>query len=146
MTLDWFRAGNVESLASGSAPTISLTAPANGASLPLSEPVTLIADAQATEPGAAIEKVEFFEDSTKLGEDAEAPYEFVWSGAGAGAHTVKAVATDSNGARATSEPVTFTLVDGMFQTKMSFTVTSFQKIMALGRRSILVKRLPRATV
>lgn len=127
MTLDWFKAGNVESLASGSVPTISLTAPANGASLPLSEPVTLAADAQATEPGAAIEKVEFFEDSTKLGEDAEAPYEFVWSGAGAGAHTVKAVATDSNGARATSEPVTFTLVDGMFQTKNEFYCDEFSK-------------------
>ncbi|HIV02467.1 MAG TPA: hypothetical protein IAC74_02740, partial [Candidatus Aphodoplasma excrementigallinarum] len=127
MMLDWFKAGNVENMAGVSAPEVAITSPANGASLPMDEPVVLTASAQATEDGAAITKVEFYEDGNKLGEAAAEPYTYTWSGASAGEHTVKAIATDSNGARSESESVTFTLVDGSFQTEKEFYRDEFSK-------------------
>jgi hypothetical protein len=47
--------------------------------------------------------VEFFNGSTKLGEDATAPYSFAWSNVAAGTYTLKAVATDDRGGQATTQ-------------------------------------------
>ncbi len=73
---------------------VYLTAPA---AVTLPAPVLLQADA-VVPAGRGVTKVEFFHNGTKIGEDTTWPYEFTWSGAGAGANTLTARVTDSTGA------------------------------------------------
>ncbi|GAB3893986.1 Ig-like domain-containing protein [Spirosoma agri] len=86
------------------APIVSLTSPANNASFPL--PATVTIAANAADNDGNISKVDFYNGSTKLGEDATAPYAFTWSGMTAGTYTLTARATDNQGAVTTSGAVT----------------------------------------
>ena len=58
-------------------PTVSLTAPANGAtySAPASIPLT----ASASDTDGTVSKVEFYSGTTLLGTDTTAPYSYTWS-------------------------------------------------------------------
>jgi chitinase len=56
-----------------------------------------------------VAKVEFFNGSTKLGEDTTAPYAFTWSGVAAGTYTLTARATDNVGAVTTSAAARITV-------------------------------------
>lgn len=88
-------------------PSVSITAPVNGASVPVG---TNIAFAAAAADGdGTVAKVEFFADGIKIGESLVAPYGMVWSGAPVGVHTLTAVATDDHGATKTSAVVTVTV-------------------------------------
>ncbi|THU36025.1 T9SS type A sorting domain-containing protein [Niastella caeni] len=82
-------------------PVISITTPANGATF--IAPASITINATASDADGAINKVEFFNGSTKLGEDASSPYSFTWAGATAGTYTVRAVATDDRGGQATAQ-------------------------------------------
>lgn len=62
----------------------------------------------ASDPDGTITKVEFFNGTTKLGEDTAAPYSFNWN-APKGTHVITARATDNQGAITTSMAVTFTI-------------------------------------
>jgi autotransporter-associated beta strand protein len=77
------------------APTVALTAPANGASFNAPANTTLTAD--AADSDGTVSKVEFFDGATKLDEDATAPYTYDWSNIPVGDHTLTAVATDNLG-------------------------------------------------
>jgi hypothetical protein len=88
------------------APSVSLTAPANGASY--LAPATIPIAANASD-GDGITVVEFFDGTTKLGEDTGAPYTFDWTGVPAGSYSITARATDNLGAQATSSPRTVTV-------------------------------------
>lgn len=88
-------------------PTVSLTAPANGATYAVGATVTLTA--AASDPENHLSKVEFYRGSTLLGTDTSAPYSFVWTGAAAGTYALDAVAYDTAGAQATSSSVTITV-------------------------------------
>jgi hypothetical protein len=94
-------------LAGNSAPGVSLTAPANGASY--AAPATVDIAASASDGDGRVAKVEFFNGSTKLGEDATAPYSFSWSGVAAGTYSITARATDDLGASTTSAARTITV-------------------------------------
>lgn len=83
-------------------PTITMTAPANNANFLTSATVTLTAN--AADSDGTISKVEFFNGSTKLGEDLTSPYSFAWSNVPAGTYAVSAKATDNQGGVATSAP------------------------------------------
>jgi phosphodiesterase/alkaline phosphatase D-like protein len=83
-------------------PSISLTAPTDGARLPAS--VVNLA-ATATDTDGIVAKVEFFTGSTKIGEDTSAPFTLAWNGPPVGNHTLTAVATDNDGGTTTSAPV-----------------------------------------
>ena len=73
--------------------SVTLTAPANGASYSSPANITLTATATAGQ-GYAVSKVEFFHGGTNLiGTDTTSPYSFSWSGAPAGAYAITAVAT-----------------------------------------------------
>ncbi|MFZ3081480.1 Ig-like domain-containing protein [Rhodoferax ferrireducens] len=85
-------------------PSVSITAPANGASF--TEGAGIVMSATATDVDGSVAKVEFFADSNKIGESLAAPFEVLWSGAMVGAHTLTAVATDDAGATKTSALVT----------------------------------------
>jgi hypothetical protein len=93
--------------ASNSRPTVALTQPANGATF--TEPATVGLAATASDADGSVTNVEFFNGATKLGEDTTAPYEFAWTGVGAGTYTLTARATDDLGGTATSAPVTITV-------------------------------------
>jgi chitinase len=88
-------------------PTVSLTAPANGATF--TAPATVNLAASASDTDGTVSKVEFFSGSTKLGEDATAPYEFAWTNVSAGTYSLTARATDNAGASTTSAAVSITV-------------------------------------
>jgi len=69
-------------------PTVSLTSPVDGAVFPPNVGIAL--NANVTTNGHAISKVQFFDSTTLLGEDASSPYSVVWSGATIGSHNLSA--------------------------------------------------------
>lgn len=87
-------------------PTVSLTAPADGATFTPSDSITLSAIA-GDEDGAVVQ-VEFFDGESSLGTVADAPYEIRMTFA-EGEHNFTAVATDNEGASTTSGAVTVTV-------------------------------------
>jgi hypothetical protein len=89
------------------APTVTLDQPANGAAF--TAPATVDLAASAADGDGSVAKVEFFNGTTKLGEDTSAPYGFSWTGVGAGTYTLTARATDNLGARTTSTAATITV-------------------------------------
>ncbi|MFN6946841.1 MAG: DUF6055 domain-containing protein, partial [Cytophagaceae bacterium] len=86
------------------APTVSLTAPANNASY--TAPASITITANASDSDGSVAKVEFFNGSSKLGEDLTSPYSFTWNNVAAGTYTITAKATDNQGAETTSAPRT----------------------------------------
>ena len=72
-------------------PTVTLTSPANGDQL--HAPATVALNATATTPTGTVSKVEFYQGSTKLGEDLTRPDSFSWTNVPAGAYVLTARAT-----------------------------------------------------
>src|SRR3954453_3853251 len=95
------------SVTGNSPPTVTLTQPTSGATF--SAPAAVNLAASASDADGSVAKVEFFNGTTKLGEDTTAPYAFTWSGVAAGPYTVTARATDDLGYTATSAPATITV-------------------------------------
>ena len=60
----------------------------------------------------AIQKVEFFQGSTKLGEASGNPYEFLWNDVPPGNYSITAKATDSTAATGISTPVLINILGG----------------------------------
>lgn len=89
------------------APTVSLTAPANGATF--TAPASISLTANASDADGTVSKVEFFNGGTKLGEDVSAPYTFTWGNVSAGSYSLTARATDNAGASTTSAAVNVTV-------------------------------------
>ncbi|MBM3767308.1 MAG: DUF1929 domain-containing protein, partial [Acidobacteria bacterium] len=76
-------------------PSVSITSPAPGTSVPAPGSFTIAAN--ASDPENNLSKVEFYNGATKLGEDLVAPYSFVWSGIAAGNYTITVRAIDTQG-------------------------------------------------
>ena len=85
----------------------SLTAPANNSTF--TQPANLTLDATATSTTGTVAKVEFYQGTTKLGEDLTSPYSFAWNSVSAGIYVLTAVASDTTGLLATSGPVNITV-------------------------------------
>ncbi len=81
-------------------PVVSITSPANNTSYP--SPANITVNATATSSAGSITKVEFYQGSTKIGEDLTAPYSFTWMNVSAGNYILKAIATDNIGQIGTS--------------------------------------------
>jgi hypothetical protein len=84
-------------------PTVSLTAPVNGANF--TAPATIAMTASANDAGGSVTKVEFLQNGTVVGVTNIAPYGMTWSSAAAGSYTLTARATDDRGGVTTSSPV-----------------------------------------
>jgi len=112
---DWLYARRNDNLPVGSGanqpPTVSIYSPSNGGSINAGSSVTIQADASDDE---AINKVEFFQGSTKIGEDSTSPYSYTWNSASQGTYSITAKATDSDNATTTSAPVTLNVISGAF--------------------------------
>src|SRR5690606_35645876 len=89
-------------------PTVTLTSPSNNATVNAGN-ISLAAS--ASDPDGAVTKVEFFNGSTKLGEDLSSPYTFTWTGVKAGTYTLTARATDNKSGVTTSSAVKITVVE-----------------------------------
>jgi len=90
-------------VASGQPPIVSLTSPSVASAYVTGNAIPLAAN--ASDPDGSVSKVEFFQGTTKLGEDLSAPFEFTWSGAAVGTYSISAKVTDDVGNTTTSEPV-----------------------------------------
>ena len=88
-------------------PTVSLSAPADGASFPAGTTVELAAT--AADSDGQVSKVEFYAGQTKLGEDTSAPYTYSWTNPTSGSHQLTARATDNQTASTTSASRTITV-------------------------------------
>jgi hypothetical protein len=87
----------------GTAPSASITSPANNANFAAGS--NIVINANATDTDGTIAKVEFFNGAAKLGEDITSPYSFTWNAVSAGAYTLTARATDNAGLAATSSAI-----------------------------------------
>ncbi len=90
-------------------PSVSLTAPVNGAHV--TSPAAITLSAAANDSDGTIAKVDFYQGATLLGSDATAPYSFVTSALPAGSYTFTAKAYDNGGASTISPGVTVTVAN-----------------------------------
>jgi Big-like domain-containing protein len=89
-------------------PSVSLTAPANGANFIPGSTIALAAT--ATDSDGTISQVQFFRGGTTLiGSDTTSPYSFNWTNVAAGTYSLTARATDNNSGVTTSTVVNITL-------------------------------------
>jgi chitinase len=92
------------------APVVTLTAPASGASF--TAPATVTISATASDADGTVSKVGFYNGSTLLSEVTAAPYSYTWSNVAAGNYTITAKATDNAGAVTVSSAATITVGSG----------------------------------
>jgi hypothetical protein len=90
-------------------PTVSLTAPSDGATY--AAPADIALSANATDSDGAVTKVEFYQGATKLGEDTNGAdgWTCTWSGVGVGSYSLTAKAYDDAGASTVSTAVNVTV-------------------------------------
>jgi glucosylceramidase len=88
------------------APTVSITSPTSANTYTSPAAVSIVASAQDLD--GIITKVEFYNGTTKLGEDLTSPYNIDWTGIGEGSYNLTAVAFDDQGG--TTVSAIFTLV------------------------------------
>ena len=95
------------STSSNQPPSVSLTSPATGSTF--TAPATVSIAATAADSDGSIARVQFYQGSTLIGTDTTSPFTATWSNAPAGSHQLRAVATDNEGATATSATVAITV-------------------------------------
>ncbi|MTI20796.1 T9SS type A sorting domain-containing protein, partial [Fulvivirga sp. RKSG066] len=88
-------------------PTVSITNPSTNDIFTESEDIEITTN--ASDSDGTIAKVEFFEGSTKIGEDTSSPYSFNWENVAAGSYSLTAIATDNIGSSTTSSQVNITV-------------------------------------
>ena len=89
-------------------PTVSLTAPENGATFNAGSMVAITAI--ASDNDGSVSKVEFFQGAVKLGEATTSPYSYAWINVPVGSYALTAVATDNLGATVISTMINITVV------------------------------------
>jgi regulation of enolase protein 1 (concanavalin A-like superfamily) len=99
--------------ATNQAPSVSLTAPASGASFTAPANITLTASASDTD--GTVARVEFYSGTTFIGSDTTSPYSVLWTGATAGSYSLTARAVDNGGATRTSAAVSITVTTAVNQ-------------------------------
>jgi hypothetical protein len=125
-------------------PTVNLTAPTSGQVFP-SGTTSVTLNATATDPGGAVQRVEFRVDGTLRGSDTTSPYSFTVTGLTAGNHTAQATAFD-NGvpapvlSAAMSVPFTISVVTGGVippstppASQVGFAINSTQDVRSISR-------------
>jgi len=103
---------------SNALPTVHLIQPTANQAFPASTTIALRADAQDSD--GTIDRVQFFANSTKLGESTRAPYSLTWSKVPAGRYNLIARAIDNLGGTTDTAPVTISV--GASQTPPTLSV------------------------
>ena len=91
-------------LAPNNPPTVSITAPSNGANIITGTALTLTANSSDPDASGSVTQVEFFVDGISVGVDTDAPYSKPYT-AVVGNHNITAVSTDNIGDATTSSIV-----------------------------------------
>lgn len=91
-------------------PTVSITSPSNNSNF--TEGATIVITADAADSDGTVTKVEFYNGTTKLGEDTTSPYEYSWQNVSAGSYSITAKATDNDNANTTSSAVSVSVTGG----------------------------------
>lgn len=101
---NWFASGPTPGSVNvvNQSPTVTLTAPASGTSVPAV--ATIVIEATASDSDGTISKVEFYNGATKLGEATAPPYRYTWSNVPEGTYPLTAKARDNRLATTVSEP------------------------------------------
>ena len=99
------------------APMVSITSPATGASFVAGTAIAVTAS--ATDSDGSIVKVDFYRDGVLVGTDTSAPYGATLNGLGAGSYVLTAVATDNQGASASSAGVSIDVTAAANQPPMA---------------------------
>jgi chitodextrinase len=89
------------------APTVAITAPVNGTDF--TTPASINITASANDVDGTVSKVEFFVDGSKVGESTSSPYAYTYAQTAVGTYDLTAIATDNNGATATSAVIAVTV-------------------------------------
>ena len=100
-------ASTITVAATNTPPTVSITAPSNGAVFAWKPTITVAAT--ASDADGNVTKVEFRDGTSVLGQDTSAPYSFTWRNVPPGNHSLTARATDNAGAVTTSSSVGITV-------------------------------------
>jgi hypothetical protein len=103
-------------------PYVSLTAPA--ANQTYTAPASIALTAAATDQDGAIEQVEFYSGSTRLGTARTLPYSITWSNVATGTYRVQAVARDNDGATTATNPHEITVTSTELPRRAVFTPSS----------------------
>jgi hypothetical protein len=89
-------------------PEVSVTLPVTDSVFSQNANVTIQAD--ASDADGSIARVEFYQGTTKLGEDMTAPYSYIWNNVPTGNYSLIAVATDNDAGTTTSAAVNITVL------------------------------------
>ena len=109
------------SVFTNTAPTVSLTAPTNGASFAALSSITV--SATATDSDGTISKVEFYANNELIGTDNTSPYSISWTNAAAGTYSITAKAYDNSGTSTTSAARSITVTQPANNTLPSAVIT-----------------------
>lgn len=85
-------------------PSVTITSPAS--SDVFTAPADITIEVTASDPNGNVSKVEFYNGTTRLGEDVSSPYSYSWVDVADGTYKITAVATDNEGNETTSSAVT----------------------------------------
>lgn len=96
--------------------TTMITVPLNGASF--AAPANITINATASEAGAGIAKVEFYQGSMLLGTSTTSPYSYVWSDVPIGNYKLTTKATDEFGGTAISDTVNVSVIPAVWGISM----------------------------
>jgi hypothetical protein len=92
----------------GTPPTVSITSPSNGATIPAGLPVTITAN--ASDQDGSVASVTFYQNGAQIGgPDTQAPYSATFTPSSGGQYTLVAVAQDNSGNLVESAPVVVTV-------------------------------------
>ncbi|UKJ08571.1 MBG domain-containing protein [Solitalea lacus] len=92
-------------------PVVTITAPTANQKFNQNTDITITAT--ATDVGGSIAKVEFFDGATKIGQVVAQPYTFTFKTTVGGTHSLRVVATDNLGAKASSSTINVIVTDGI---------------------------------
>ncbi|QYM79568.1 hypothetical protein K0B96_02825 [Horticoccus luteus] len=122
----------VVTVVAGSAPSVTLVAPADGASVALGGTQNITASANGG--SASVASVQFFLNGNLLGVATSAPYTIQWTPLTLGTYALTAAVTDTNGHTVTSAPISATVVvpkpSLAFTPPTSVTVNTLQTLVA----------------
>lgn len=88
-------------------PTVSLTSPANGATL--IAPANITVTANASDSDGSVSRVDFYQGVNLIGTATTSPFTMTWNNVAAGSYSLTARATDNLGATNTSAAATITV-------------------------------------
>ena len=103
-------------------PSITLSSPPDGGSVAEASNITITAS--VLDSDGTVAAVEFFADGNSLGTDISPPFSVAWSRVLAGPHVLMAVATDDDGAQATSNPIHITAAPALPAAPSNLVATS----------------------